>query len=244
MFSERPHLIIDCSLEEAGLAAGMQSLLDGAPARVVRAPSGDLDLDPRDYASVLVSGSQASVYDQRPWIEPLLELLLEAARADVPLLGICFGHQAIARAVCGPGAVRRAWRSELGWVEVEQGPHGALLDDLPPRFPCFVSHHDEVVCGLPELEVLARSERCPVHAFRVRGRRAFGVQFHPELWPSICAELVRSKLAAHDHLGTDPRPVLERAVDVRPAGRAIFARFLALARAPRLVPVTWTRHAV
>jgi len=194
---ERPHLIIDCTLEEVGLAASMRSLLGGAPAHVVRAPSADLALDPRDYASVLVSGSQASVHDPLPWIAPLLELLRAGAAADVPMLGICFGHQAIARAVCGPGAVRRAWRSELGWVEIERGPQGELLEDLPPRFPCFVSHFDEVVSGLPELEVLARSARCPVHAFRVRGRRSFGVQFHPELWPSVCVELVRTKLAAH-----------------------------------------------
>jgi GMP synthase (glutamine-hydrolysing) len=239
----RPHLIIDCSLEEVGLAACLRALVGVAPVRVVHAPSEDLALDPRNYASLLVSGSQASVRDPRPWIPPLLELLRAGVRADVPLLGVCFGHQAIARAVCGPAAVRRAWRSELGWVEVERAPRAALLGDQPPRFPCFVSHLDEVVRDLPELEVLARSRRCPVHAFRVRGRRAFGVQFHPELEPSTCAQLVRSKLARHAYLGTDPRPVLESAVDVRPAGRAIVARFLELGRHPRQAPAPWSRRA-
>lgn len=237
----RTHLIVDCTLEEVGVAASLEAMLGGAPAQVVHAPTGSLAIDAREHASLIVSGSPASAYEDRPWLEPLFGLLRAATVADVPVLGVCFGHQAIAQALYGPGAVRRAWRSEIGWTEIECRDTSALFAGLPRRFPCFVSHFDEVVSGLPGLEVLARSDRCPVHAFRVHGRRVFGVQFHPELAPENCAELVRTKLAAHGYLGSDPLPVLARAMDARPLGRDIFARFLAVAGRRPLPWAPWRR---
>jgi GMP synthase-like glutamine amidotransferase len=222
----RPHLILDCYLDEQGAAGCFTPWLEGRPCEVVRPPRGGLPRRASDFAALWVSGSAASVLDPDPWIAGLVHLLRDALAQEVPVLGICFGHQALAAAAGGREAVRRAPCSELGWTAIEWVGPSPLWEGLPPRFSCFVSHYDEVVPGTPGLEVLARSDRCAVHAFQVRDKPAFGVQFHPEMHPEECRRLVRVNLTRHGHLGDDPELVLREEEDGRPLGALLARNFL------------------
>jgi GMP synthase (glutamine-hydrolysing) len=142
---------------------------------------------------------------------------------------VCFGHQAIAAALGGPQAVRRAPRGELGWETIRIDRPNPIVRGLPTEFTCFASHFDEVSPGGEGVEVFASSERCPVQAVQVEGRPIWSMQFHPEMDPDESEALVRSNLARHESLGDDPEEVLSTRVDSRHLGEVIFANFLELA---------------
>lgn len=119
---------------------------------------------------IVVLGAISSVNDQDPWIAAELDWLREADRRGVPILGICFGGQALC--VVSGGRVEQAPRKELGWTVVSSAD-----PDLIPDGPWMEFHGDR--CLLPtSATVLARNELC-VQAFSVG--KHLGVQFHPEV---------------------------------------------------------------
>lgn len=223
---DRPHLILDCYLDELGAASSITPFLGARAHEIVRPPHGKCPANARDFASLWVTGSAASVLDPDPWIAALIALLRDALQHDVPIFGICFGHQALAVAHAGAAAVGRSPTSELGWSAIELIAPDPVLEGLPPRFDCFVSHFDEVAPGLAGIDVFARNTRCAVHGYRVRSKRAVAVQFHPEMPPAECERLVRANLLTHGYLGLDPEPLIARAVDARPLGAQLATNFL------------------
>ena len=121
---------------------------------------------------VIVLGAIWSVYDDSPdraWIADLLAWLREADQAEVPVLGICFGAQAVSAAF--GGQVEPAPRKEIGWKVVETAD-----PELVPPGPWLEFHGDRCVPP-PQARVLARNE-IGVQAFSVG--RHLAVQFHPE----------------------------------------------------------------
>jgi GMP synthase-like glutamine amidotransferase len=117
---------------------------------------------------VSLGSDHAADDDSVPWQATEQRTLQAAADADVPVLGICFGGQSLARAL--GGGVRRAARPELGWVSVGARDH--VISDGP--WLCW--HNDEMLP--PEgAEVLAANDS-GVQAWRL-GRHV-GLQFHPE----------------------------------------------------------------
>ena len=227
-----PHLLLDCYLDDAGAAPAFVPQFDGRALELVRVAHEPL---PRDlpagidrFAGVVVTGSAASVLDGIPWVQRVLRLIQEAAARRVPVLGVCFGHQAIAQALVGDGAVRRAERPEVGWHRIEVLQPDPLFAAAGREFTTFLSHVDEVVDGVVRpggLAVLARSQDCAVQALRMPAAPIWGVQFHPELPYADCAELVLSRARRHPQAGFDPQAMLERAVDSSQLARDIFGAF-------------------
>ncbi|KAB2367193.1 type 1 glutamine amidotransferase [Actinomadura montaniterrae] len=128
--------------------------------------------DPLDWDLIVPMGAPWSVNDPgvASWVVPELAMLAKAHAAGVPLLGVCFGGQALAAAL--GGRVERAPRPEMGWVDVE-------TDDpsLVGPGPWFQFHYDRWVLPPGAVEI-ARSEVCS-QAF-VLGR-TMALQFHPEI---------------------------------------------------------------
>lgn len=98
---------------------------------------------------------------------------------DIPILGICAGHQFMARHFGGSAAPGE--EPEFGQVEMTIDAPGDILADIPSPTRVWASHHDEVNVVPESFEVLARSEACPVQVMRHRERPLFGMQFHPEV---------------------------------------------------------------
>lgn len=102
--------------------------------------------------------------------------------ADVPILGICAGHQFMARHF--GGKAEAAGTPEFGKTELEL-EDGVEQDDilagLPERSTVWESHNDEVTVVPDGFEVLGHSPDCEVQAMRHTGRPVFGLQFHPEV---------------------------------------------------------------
>jgi GMP synthase-like glutamine amidotransferase len=142
----------------------------------VRLERGDLVPEGiRAYDRVVTLGSEhAADDDSVPWQAVEQATLRAAVEADVPVLGICFGGQSLARAL--GGGVRRAARPEIAsWVSV--GARDGAMDDGP----WFEWHRDEI---LPPsgAEILAANES-GVQAFRLGPH--VGLQFHPEVDEAI-----------------------------------------------------------
>ena len=136
--------------------------------------------DPAAFAGILVTGSAASVTERAPWMLRAEGFLRAAVAADVPVLGICFGHQLLAQAL-GGNVVRNPLGREIGTVKLDATEHAAtdpLFDGLPACFSVNASHVDTVERLPPGATLLSMTSLERHAAFRVG--RAWGVQFHPE----------------------------------------------------------------
>jgi GMP synthase (glutamine-hydrolysing) len=131
----------------------------------------------REWAprAIVLSGGPASVYDPDvPSLDPAL------LRLGVPILGICYGMQLIAR--IEGGQVERGQR-EYGRADLRVADNADLFDGFAPGEPARVwcSHGDHVDRPPPGYRGLASTDTLPVAAFRAEDREIYGVQFHPEV---------------------------------------------------------------
>jgi GMP synthase-like glutamine amidotransferase len=192
------------------------------PEEHFHAPSVTADFpDPRTFDAIVPMGAPWSVYDHErigSWVRDEIDFLRLAVDEGVPVLGICFGGQVLAAAL--GGAVIPAERPEVGWTEVATD-----RPDLVPPGPWFQWHGDRWV--LPEgVDAFARTDVAE-QAFVVD--RSLGLQFHPELTPSMLDGWLANGGEVHARaLGLDPDQLRARTAQEAPA---------AAARARRLVDV-------
>jgi len=137
--------------------------------------------DPMAAAGFIVTGSASSVTERAPWMLRAEAWLREATLLDRPILGICFGHQLLASALGGI-VVKNPRGREIGTVKVrlhDGAERDLLFRELPSAFHANATHVDTVVELPKHAERLATTALDENAAFRVR--RAYGVQFHPEI---------------------------------------------------------------
>lgn len=154
--------------------------------------------DPASLEAILITGSPAGVYDDEPWMAPLMDFIRAAATAEVPQVGICFGHQAIAEALGG-----KVIKSPKGWgvgrhtYEVLACP-GLATENCPKSVSIAVSHQDQVVTLPPGAEVIARSDFTPYAGLHYASTPALSFQCHPEFADAYSAALYTAR---KDRLG-------------------------------------------
>jgi GMP synthase (glutamine-hydrolysing) len=186
--------------------------------------------DPSGIDGVVVTGSSAMVSHREGWAERTADWLRAAVEAGVPVLGICFGHQLLAHALGGRvGPNPRG--HEIGTVSVT-GADGAaadpLLGGLPDRIEVHATHRESVLELPAGAELLASSKLDPHHAFRVPGRPAWGVQFHPEFSAAVIRAYIEARRDDLQAEGLDPDGLLAAVRETR-WGDDILARFAQLA---------------
>jgi GMP synthase-like glutamine amidotransferase len=176
----------------------------GARIEVFRIDLDDREVDPRDHDLIVSLGSEFAAYDDsHDFVPREARLLRRAVDADVPVLGLCFGGQMLAR-VLG-GEVYRGPDAEIGWLPVR-----TTDPELVPEGPWFQWHFD-VITAPPGSTVVAETD-LGTQAF-VAGR-SLGLQFHPEVTPEIMDEWVaglpprarrRGRRPGHPARGDEPR---------------------------------------
>jgi GMP synthase-like glutamine amidotransferase len=174
------------------------------------------DLDPRDYGLIVSLGSEFGAYqDDLEWIGHEMDLLRDAAEADVPILGVCFGGQLLARVLGGD--VFRSETEEIGWL-----PVGSREPELVPDGPWFQWHFDTFTPP-PGARVIAENEVGP-QAYVIG--RSLGVQFHPEVTPEIMDSWVRAYRHELDEHGVDPDRLLKQTHEQSASTRATSLKLL------------------
>lgn len=193
--------------------------------RRVRQLRADEDLEP--YSHLILSGSEASAAEDRPWNGPLEAVTRRAVDAGLPVLGICYGHQFLVRTLLGPGHVRRALVPEFGWIRPSLRPNPLFEGMEDPLV--MVSHFDEVRGLTADFQILGGSPDCPVHAFQYRDQPVWGVQFHPEYGPAEAGAIFRALAAEFPEL---PARIRDERDPRRPpaAHDRLFRNFLAARR--------------
>lgn len=195
--------------------------------RIVAVHQGEMPPDPDRVGGIIITGSHTMVTDQTGWMETTADWLMTAVRSEIPVLGICFGHQLLAHALGG----------KVGYMP--DGPeYGTVLLTLTadavsdPLFgglsdPVGVqTSHYQSVMELPSgCVLLGYTDRDPHSAFRY-GQCAWGVQFHPEydadIANSYIGELNKGTADSRNDVAALPRNCRDTV-----AGRVILSRFSA-----------------
>lgn len=118
----------------------------------------------------IITGSKHGVYEEHDWLGPLETLILSIVKSDSPLIGICFGHQIVAKAMGGI-----VEKSEEGWIvglrtyEMQDGS----------KFTAYAWHQDQVIVPPPGARVIVQSDNCRFAGLLYPGK-ALTLQSHPE----------------------------------------------------------------
>jgi GMP synthase (glutamine-hydrolysing) len=132
-----------------------------------------------ECAGVVITGSHSMVTDNHDWSLKLEKWLPGILQSGIPLLGICYGHQLLARAAGGIVGYHPQG-PEVGTVDIQNiREKDILFNSLPKSFQAHAVHSQTVLKLPPQAVRLASSKHDDNHAFRL-GKNAWGVQFHPE----------------------------------------------------------------
>jgi GMP synthase (glutamine-hydrolysing) len=175
------------------------------------------------YDGVIVSGSQTSVYDDHDWIHEATEWARRAHVEDVPMLGLCWGHQFLAQALGGRVVDTRGY--ELGYRQVTRVGEDPLFADVPRTFTAFETHADRVAELPPGAVTLARNDH-GLQAFRVG--TAYGVQFHPEYDRETAEWVTRGKDLSDDRIESVLAGITDETVRRADAAKRVFDNFLSI----------------
>ncbi len=173
----------------------------GATLEVAYLYAGDGIPDPAGYDLLLVMGGVMNVYQEGdyPWLADEVRAMRAAVAAKTPVLGVCLGGQLLARAL---GAqVHLGGVTEIGLIPIaltDAGRADPLFEGMENGLEAAEWHYDTFAIP-PGAVALAASATCAQQAFRF-GDCAYGVQFHPEVTPSMLVEWIREGRATEPHV--------------------------------------------
>jgi GMP synthase (glutamine-hydrolysing) len=195
--------------------------------RTVRVDTGEKLPAPKDIAGAVITGSGAMVTDRETWSENTAAWLRNAMDAELPLFGVCYGHQLLAHALGGTVGWLPGGR-EIGTQPIRRNGHeDKLLDGMPVDFPAHTTHRQSVLQAPRDARVLARSEADPHQILRY-GANAISTQFHPEFSTRFMRAYLRNRQPALLEEGLDVA-ALHREVQATPDARGLLRRFARLA---------------
>lgn len=169
-------------------AEQLRAQLPACELPVYRVLDGELPDSHDECDAWLITGSRFGVNDGLPWIDALCGFVRTLWEHQRPLIGICFGHQLMARAL--GGTVRqseRGWGVGLSFNQVIERKD--WMQPFQAHLDLLVSHQDQVVILPPQAQVLASSEFCPYYLIQY-GECFLSVQGHPEFCKDYCRDLM------------------------------------------------------
>jgi len=193
--------------------------------RVVDVEAGESLPSPGEVAGALITGSAAMVTERAAWSERTAGWIRDAMDVELPMFGVCYGHQLMAHALGGRVDYLPGGR-EIGTVTIQMldsARNDPLTDKLPPEFRAHATHEQSVL-ELPKgATVLASSSRDPHHLVRY-GAQAMSAQFHPEFNADVMRAYIHRKHHDMRREGSDPHHTF-RQVAPTPLARRLFRQF-------------------
>ncbi len=160
--------------------------------------AGDLPVDARSCDAWITTGSRASVYDDSAWIRAAEAFVRDVAETDRPFVGICFGHQLLARAL-GAEVKRAAGGWGAGVLPMTILQREGWMTPAVPVVRMQYMHADQVAAIPDGATLLGEAPHCPIAMFQ-RGPRLLGIEAHPE----FPADYARALIAARrSRIGED-----------------------------------------
>ena len=191
--------------------------------RTVRVDIGGKLPKPKDIAGAVITGSGAMVTDRAAWSENTAAWLRGAMDAELPLFGVCYGHQLLAHALGGTVGWLPSGR-EIGTQSIRRNGHDdKLLNGMPVDFPAHTTHRQSVLEAPRDARVLARSAADPHQILRY-GENAISTQFHPEFSTRFMRAYLRSREPTLIEEGFNI-PALHREAQATPDARGLLRRF-------------------
>jgi len=199
--------------------------LPAVQVRIVDVAAGEELPAPGLTAGAIITGSGAMVTERLPWSERTAGWIRQAMDVDLPLFGVCYGHQLMAHALGGRVDYLPGGR-EIGTQTITclaQATPDALLGNVSASFAAHTTHEQSVLEPPPGAVLLARSERDPHQLLRY-GKHAISTQFHPEFSAEVMRAYVLHKAAGGARRELQQLDVF-RDVAATPEARGLLARF-------------------
>ena len=186
----------------------------------VQVKNGEFPETIHDFDGYVITGSPASANGSEAWIEKLMQFIRDLNAASIPTIGICFGHQIIARALGG-----RLAKNPGGWgfgiSPTTFTAHEKWMTPAQGTMNLYAAHSEQVV-ELPKSAVaLGGSSFCPIGSYKI-GDHIFTTEYHPEMTPEFVNDL---SYAFENYVGSE---IATRAREQfkHPADGKIFAQWM------------------
>ena len=193
--------------------------------RIVDVAAGEVLPPPQEIAGAMITGSAAMVTERAAWSERTAGWIRDAMDVELPLFGVCYGHQLMAHALGGRVDYLSGGR-EIGTQPIALSPaaaHDPLAHTLPASFRAHTTHEQSVLEPPHGSAVLASSARDPHQLLRY-GPSAISAQFHPEFNAEVMRAYIKRKHADMRKEGTDPLRIFN-AVAATPVARRLLRQF-------------------
>lgn len=156
----------------------------------------DIIEDPDEFSHLIISGSALFATQDNENDNKLYDIIQQFTNKSI--LGICYGHQILAKALMKKNICRKSNTPELGWKKVELANNSIFEGITKPVF--YVSHFEEVFDLTDDFAIIASNSDCEIHSYQYKNLPIWGVQFHPEVTFAFGQQSIKNKLANHESM--------------------------------------------